>query len=371
MKKQKKPSLLLPCPSRGRIGLAPGANFGLLYLESAPSKTKLASGNSTRIMVRELGRQALLLAASDYLNLIVRDCNQGDLPAEDLPAEKRIQVTASDSMPNVIFQARVGTDGQKDAFWTATVDTRVPLDMAQAVVTCESQSRNEIVKGLNKAGFKGRPNLITADVQVPQETEALLDEMTDMAQFQALRELHALMKAKGESPWLLAALARAYANLGVLTEFHWSADHKAFKARALLYAQRLAVRYPDTPWSLWHRGYAEALVGLHKAALKDLESAAKAAQAEKNGGGPALAAPANHPGSVCSVPIANSTWPASRRLPIRATTNSAICLPFSWWKIPAIRILAWRPHAPCSRPIRSATASTTPSRAWEACAVST
>jgi hypothetical protein len=97
--------------------------------------------------------------------------------------------------------------------------------------------------------------------------------MTLEGQFHALRELHALATRQGESPWVLAGLARASANLGALTEFHWSPAHKVYKARALLYAQRLLARQPREPWSYWHRAYALALTGLHRDALEDLARA--------------------------------------------------------------------------------------------------
>ena len=71
------------------------------------------------------------------------------------------------------------------------------------------------------------------------------------------------------------ALVRGYAQLGILSEFHWNAAHKAFKARALLYAQRLVARGPDRPWGLRHRAFALALVGRHRDASADLESARK------------------------------------------------------------------------------------------------
>ena len=53
------------------------------------------------------------------------------------------------------------------------------------------------------------------------------------------------MKSDGESI-APGRLVRGYALLGVLSEFHRHPAHKAFKGRALLYAQRLS-RRPDRP----------------------------------------------------------------------------------------------------------------------------
>jgi TPR repeat protein len=88
------------------------------------------------------------------------------------------------------------------------------------------------------------------------------------------------MQEQGESPELLGALVRAYVNLGVLSETHWHTTHKAYKARALIYAQRLVVRQKSDAWSLWHRAYAWALVGLHSDALADIVAAKAARKGE-------------------------------------------------------------------------------------------
>ena len=59
----------------------------------------------------------------------------------------------------------------------------------------------------------------------------MLREMNHFSQFAAVRHLHALHRSEGQSADTLAALVRAYANLGPLTNFHWNATHKVFKAR--------------------------------------------------------------------------------------------------------------------------------------------
>ena len=61
----------------------------------------------------------------------------------------------------------------------------------------------------------------------------------------AVRDLHRAIRADGESPARLGALARGYALLGVLSEYEWHPAHRALKARALLYAQRLVARDPN------------------------------------------------------------------------------------------------------------------------------
>ena len=61
--------------------------------------------------------------------------------------------------------------------------------------------------------------------------------------------------------------------MGSVTEYHFSAAHKAYSARALIYAERLLRNDKRSSWGLWHRGYVRALVGLHQLALADVSNA--------------------------------------------------------------------------------------------------
>ena len=104
----------------------------------------------------------------------------------------------------------------------------------------------------------------------------LIDEdLSFVGQFLALRQLHAGMASDGETDARLAGLVRAYSHLGLLTEHQWHPMSYAFKARALLYAQRWVVREPKSPLARQHRAYAFALVGMHGDALADLQAATK------------------------------------------------------------------------------------------------
>src|SRR5262249_48234688 len=77
----------------------------------------------------------------------------------------------------------------------------------------------------------------------------------------------------------LQGLVRGYANLGQLTMYHWNAAPKACQARALLYAQRLAMIHGE-PAAHWHRAYALALAGLPVSALEEFAKAEKAQAAD-------------------------------------------------------------------------------------------
>jgi tetratricopeptide (TPR) repeat protein len=139
----------------------------------------------------------------------------------------------------------------------------------------EAQSRSGFVGMLQSIGFSGQGVNDNPQLQVPPAVEERLWQMTFPEQFAAVRELHRLMRQKGESPQIVGALVRGYANMGVLSENLWDASHKVFKARALLYAQRLIAKDAKSPWGYWHRAYAMAMAGRHGDALKDLEMASQ------------------------------------------------------------------------------------------------
>ena len=149
------------------------------------------------------------------------------------------------------------------------------VDPRRWLVEAERCSRTFYVEALRKCGFHGNANRRPFAAGVPEEIERGLSEMVFTSQLIALRQLHELVRSDGESPARLGALVRGYANLGMLTEFHWHPAHKVFKARALLYAQRMVAREPDPAYALWHRAYAFAAAGLHALALDDLKTAEK------------------------------------------------------------------------------------------------
>ncbi len=103
----------------------------------------------------------------------------------------------------------------------------------------ELAARNEFLSALEDEGFKRQPLTWREDAEVPADIEKRLDDLSLLSQFIALRELHALIRQDAESPQRLSALARTYANLGMLTEHVWTSSTKALTARPLLYAERL------------------------------------------------------------------------------------------------------------------------------------
>jgi tetratricopeptide (TPR) repeat protein len=234
------------------------------------------------LLSRELIRQGFLIAARDERRLATRDAVIGEPPG-DAPGEASLEIAST---------LREGADGQvavrrrgpnADALAASDLPFTPSSPLSGLVERVEALSRTEFPAALDKAGLRGGPNAIAAEGEVPEGVEDRLSHLGFVGTFAALRDLHGAIRAEGESPARLGALVRGYSHLGVLTETLWHPTHHAYKARALLYAQRMAARDPKGPRGLWHRAYAEALVGMHREALADLEAAAKAKEAS---GGP-------------------------------------------------------------------------------------
>ena len=153
--------------------------------------------------------------------------------------------------------------------------------LPKLTVLAEALSRNEFPAALKAIGVSGKPNPVRAARLSPAKVDDRLGQLGFVENLSAVRDLHETIRVDGESSARLGALARGYVQLGVLSEFHWHPAHKAFKARALLYAQRLAAREPESPWGLWNRAFVLALVGLPRDAQTDLDEARKLADARQ------------------------------------------------------------------------------------------
>jgi hypothetical protein len=244
-------------------------------------------------MLRELARESFLVAARDQLGLRTRDVSLGDeMPGGGDNAPFEVLTVSNDQS---ILDVRRGFESPGKTLrhemlgWAPAPAEEIskgksftPIDYRAFLAEMEKLSRGGFADAIRQAGFHGKPNSLKDSADVPQEIEKALKKMDFMSQFSAVRQLHELIRTDGESPERLGALVRGYANLGLLTEFHWHPAHKAFKARSLVYAQRMASA-DKQPWrAAWHRAYAFALAGLHQLALEDLETAEKQWKAKED-----------------------------------------------------------------------------------------
>jgi tetratricopeptide (TPR) repeat protein len=234
------------------------------------------------ILPRELVRQAVLIAVRDGLGLSTRDQVIDETPTGEIDRGARDGLVEVVSVIRETQSSEMIRRGNNERFetmfsHTTTIEPGRHLDLLKLVVSAEVLSREGFPKVLKELGLEGKPNTFNAGLGLPDRVEDHLAGLGFEETLEAVRELHRAIRTEGESPARIGALVRGYSQLGVLSEFHWHPAHKAYKARALLYAQRLVAREPDGAWGLWHRAFALALAGKHQDALTDLAAAKKAA----------------------------------------------------------------------------------------------
>jgi tetratricopeptide (TPR) repeat protein len=242
----------------------------LLALEAEEpdlSDTKADGG----LLIREIVRQAILIAARDGLGLQTRDQVLGEI----FPETATVLKVHTKALPGKSVAVRIS---RKDA---VLLEKEIPLpaggtiDYAALVHEAEALSRGAFIDVLKSAGFQGKTNPKGERGKVSDATEQALMTLTFTEQLRALRDLHAAARETGDAPVRMLAIVRGYAHLGNITECLFYTAHKVFKARALLYAERAGALWPLTRYSLWTRAYARAIAGFHGAALDDLAAAAK------------------------------------------------------------------------------------------------
>lgn len=259
----------------GAEGAAPLAKFGNVVEAEVEDKLRYP------ILAREIVRQALLIAAREQLQWNTRDAVLGEgLESEATPAAKFVVSTRFPYAGAGEFELRrIDAEADAASVWKEQLVLNEkddePLDYGRLVEAAERWSREAFPALLKQNQLTGEPVASSDEAALSPAADEWLRQMAFTAQFVVVRDLHRAIRRQGESDELLGALVRAYANLGVLSEFHWNSMHKALKARSLLYAQRYVARKPQSGEARWHRAYAKALTGLHDSAIADLEAAAK------------------------------------------------------------------------------------------------
>ncbi len=211
-----------------------------------PSKAD-TMGTIQSTLERELISQALLIAARDELGLPTRDPIIDEFaPPEDKSNANAVPVEIAILFRRNECRALVRRGDGENATILQKYDLGTNPDAGNYSVNLtavvEKLSRTEFPALLRQLGATGKPNRVRDDAPVPADVEQRLETLSMVEHFVAVRDLHHAIREGGESPTRLAALARAYAQLGMLTEFHWSSAHRVYKARALLYAERLKER---------------------------------------------------------------------------------------------------------------------------------
>ncbi|MFO1021036.1 MAG: hypothetical protein U0903_10115 [Planctomycetales bacterium] len=232
-------------------------------------------------LAREFFRQAVLIAARDELGAETVDAALSEVTLlTDSPQgfPLRIDVLAEPD-PKSFGQARFivkmfREDATGNKFeWTSSPQSIALLPTPEMLAEkAEALSRGDLINGLKDGGYQ-KAKSTGEPVSAPAGCEKRMDLLS---QYARLRQLHSERRLKGETAENLGALIRVYANLGELTEPHWTPMSKALRARAILYANRMIARYGKTPVTLAHRAYAWALAGNHGLALVDLKAVEEA-----------------------------------------------------------------------------------------------
>lgn len=285
-----KPKRIVPPPHpasfRTRLALSGVGDAGTGFLLTLSKPTGSTSPNETSnvdqgIILRELIRQAMLMAARDELGLSTRDevIDESVIPAAQKSQIELDSVFRVDGPSRVLIRRGEGEDSEVLLdHEMGAVPNEIGV-LAMVLPLAEELSRKEFLRTLKTLGAKGSPNAIRADAPIPPGVEASLMQVDFIEIFSAVRRLHAALRDDGESPARIGALARAYSLLGILSEYQWHPAHKAYKARALLYAQRLVARDPSSAWAFRNRAFVRALIGIPQEALDDLTAANKLAKA--------------------------------------------------------------------------------------------
>lgn len=223
-----------------------------------------------RLLVREVVRQAFLIAARDGFHVSTRDEVLGEsLAAEDVDSfvfDLRIEIP-----DNGEVSVELQSVPQKGAVrnWKIQFQAVDEQILVKAMELAEGWIAKDFPKLLRESGLTvqeaaGAPVRAVADDSMPLES---------IAQVARLRQLHAALKANRKSPALLAGLARHYGVLSSLCELNWGPEYKVFRARALLYADMAVRNGRQDANAAWSRALVRAITGLDSLAVAEVQRA--------------------------------------------------------------------------------------------------
>ncbi len=272
------------------------------------SETPVQISQTHSRLAHELLREAVILSLGSRPGLVVLDealeeANRGNSSGSK-PALQLEAFIASKKLEVSLTRKQQGSDAAS-VVWSDSVQLTelkqpsniLPIQVNQNVgeqlgeltmenfsailAAAERWSSGGIRDAIEKADFvTDSKEPIAAEESDPprssvsvQDIERSLHDMNFISQFTALRQAHRFQRTNETSRAVTGYLVRGYANLGLLTEHHWSPLSRGARARSLLYAQRMVASEPQSPTGYWHRAYAWALIGSHAMAIEDLRLA--------------------------------------------------------------------------------------------------
>jgi tetratricopeptide (TPR) repeat protein len=258
------------------------ARLDLVRREPSAGGMQNLLGGDGSLLLRELARQAVLMAARDEMGLATSDETLWDAIDEKGRGTLLVRTFSDASSMKLNLQLGPSRASQWEGSWKIQWASDSPLipGYVSLLEQLERLTRAEIPKALTEAKFvPGGPS--ASQGESIDLVEELLDRLSVWSQLEAAQRIHSQEKKVRDQLATQGMLVRAYANLATLTHSLWLSASPAFEARALLYAQRMIASEPDSPHGYWHRGYAFAMVGLDQLALIDLAEGKKRAGQEE------------------------------------------------------------------------------------------
>lgn len=223
------------------------------------SSIAMNGGVSQGLLARELLRQSLLLAAREDFQLETYDSNLAQRSPGGAAITLDLVIGKQGVNSLCYYHERFFEKQQPFSADPFPLDGKSDLELL--AVAAEKASREQFRARLEAEGFKlATPP--TASSELPASLLELLDDMNFVSQWHAVNLLHRDVRKNGLGEINGAALSRAYANLGLLTERHWFPVNKVLKARALLYAQRVEFIAPQSLIAVEAKAYALLAAGL-------------------------------------------------------------------------------------------------------------
>lgn len=231
--------------------------------------------HGTSSLTRELFRQAFLIAARDELGYRTRDVALGDtIPPKDIKGQQifNVLIKKADRKGHLEVQITQKEGDTEKLVQKRKLKLTKRTPVTELVTFTEELSRTWFKDILQQAGYvpQKRKKSTTA---IPSGRHHFFQpkKLNYREQFSRLVDLHHEIAKQGEAPKRLALLAQSYALYGTLTEQYWSLIPQTTKARALLYAERLQQKCPQTAYALSYRAFVRTLVGLDQMALADIQ----------------------------------------------------------------------------------------------------
>ena len=272
-------SLLLCCFAEfASVRLPAAPDF---WLTATPTQAPDDARGSQSFILRELARQAVVLAALH---------EAGQTPGDEI-FDASLS-TAEDKLPRLRLNAPWRNDSVTLTLaLESAAQSAAPLELGLDAGGAPHERAERLARSLAPM-LSGplaawlRANIhaatpVKGSAPLTAERIRQLEAAPDPVNcFELLRHWHgaASTAPSARSPETLAGLARAYILLGESTRHHWSALSSASAARALLYSALLQHLHPEHPLALETRVWVLGLGGYHAQALNALEALAARGQ---------------------------------------------------------------------------------------------